>query len=437
MDAPDDRAVQPGPSDFAAGPARVYGEVQSVTGVAMLRQLLVALAVAGSTLVAGPGSARAVDGPLSAAQLNHRLHGEVMGYLPYWEMNDATVASLDYSRLTTIAFFSVGFDAAGHLDRTGRGYAALMSDRATGVIDAAHASGVRAIVSFSSFGSGRNDAFFSDAGAQATFVDEAAALVAARGLDGADLDVELISGGSIGAYAATAGALSTRIRASNAIAFTTVATNANVSGAKMAASALAAGVAYAFLMGYDYRSADSTLVGSIAPLVRAGGGLSLSASLDVYAAEQVPLGRVILGLPLYGRTWQTADEGPAPERLAGTSGEVFFFRDLATLEGQGTVVAMDTDGIESSARLVRDVEGVIYQTYYDTPASIAPKLQLAADRGLAGIGFWALGYDRDPAYWEVVEATFGTPAAAADATAPDAGAAPDALDGLGGPHQPR
>ena len=60
-----------------------------------------------------------------------------------------------------------------------------------------------------------DDAFFTDAAAQATFVEEAALLVAGRGLDGADLDVEQISGSSFDGYAATAGALSARLRAAN------------------------------------------------------------------------------------------------------------------------------------------------------------------------------------------------------------------------------
>jgi spore germination protein YaaH len=394
----------------------VYGEGQFVMGVFMLRHLLVALAVAGTTLVAGPASAAAAPAPLSAAQLSHRMHAEVMGYLPYWELNETTVAGLDYHRLTTIAFFSVGMDAAGHLDRTGRGYQALMSDRASAVIDAAHAAGVRAIVSFTSFGSARNDAFFSDQAAQATFVDEAAALVASRGLDGADLDVERISLFSLDGYAATAGALSARLRVMNPIAYTTVATNANVIGALMAARALAAGVGRAFLMGYDYRAAGATTVGSVAPLVRAGGGLSLSASLDLYAAFGVPMDRVILGLPLYGRTWQTADQGLGAQQVAGTSGSVFLFRDLATLGAQGTTLAADTDTLESSARLVRAVDGAIYQTYYDSPATITPKLALVGARGLAGVGFWALGYDRDPSYWQLVGTTFGAPSTTAGAT---------------------
>jgi GH18 family chitinase len=217
----------------------------------------------------------------------------------------------------------------------------------------------------------------------------------------------------------------------NPIAFTTVATNANVVGALMAARALAAGVGRAFLMGYDYRVATSTTVGSVAPLIRAGGGLSLSASLDLYAALGVPIDRVILGLPLYGRTWQTVDQSLGANRVDGTSGTVFFFRDLASLGAEGTILAADTDTLESSVRLVRAVDGAIYQTYYDSPATFAPKLALVDGRGLAGVGFWALGYQPDPAWWALVGTAFGAPPTNAD-TAPASVADPS-----GAASQPR
>lgn len=377
----------------------------------MLRRLVLAATLIGAALGAGAAPAVAAGPqPLPAAQLSHRLSAEVLAYLPYWELNDTTVEGLDYGRLTTIAFFSVGMDAAGHLDRTDRGYVALMSSLATTVIERAHAAGVQTIVSFTSFGAAKNAAFFSDPTAQATFVDEAAQLVAARGLDGADLDVELISGTYFDAFAATAGKLAARMRAANPIAMSTVATNGNVSGARMASKALAAGVGRAFLMGYAYRTALTSPVGSISPLARTDGGLSLSSSLDLYAAAQVPLSRVLVGLPLYGRTWETVDAGFRAGRVPATSGKVFLVRNLPAVQAEGTVLAADYDGVESSARLVREVDGKIYQTYYDSPASLAAKFALVFRRGLAGIGLWTLGYDgANPAYWNLIGATFGPP----------------------------
>ena len=41
--------------------------------------------------------------------------------------------------------------------------------------------------------------------------------------------------------------------------------------------------------------------------------------------------------------------------------------------------------------------------YYDSPRSLTPKLRLADDRGLAGAGFWAIGYERRlPGYTELI-----------------------------------
>ena len=41
--------------------------------------------------------------------------------------------------------------------------------------------------------------------------------------------------------------------------------------------------------------------------------------------------------------------------------------------------------------------------YYDSPRSLTPKLLLADERGLAGAGFWAIGYERGvPGYTELI-----------------------------------
>jgi spore germination protein YaaH len=377
-----------------------------------LRHALVLCALIGSSFFVGPANApvAAAPAPLRSSELSHRLTAEVMGYLPYWELTDRTVSNLDYNRLTTIAFFSVGWSSAGHLVTSAPGYTALMSDRATTVINAAHAKGVRVIVSFTSFGYDKNAAFFSNSTAMTTFINEAAALVVSRGLDGADLDVELIKSTYFSGYASTAGRLATKMRQTNSIAYSTVATNANTSGAQMAARALAKGVSRAFLMGYNYRTALASPVGSIDPRVRAGGGLSLSTTLDLYAGAGAPLNRVLLGLPFYGRTWQTVDTSMRASRVSGTKGEVFLVRNLTALRTEGTVLASDYDTVESSARLVRRVDGKIYQTYYDSTRSLAAKFALVYTRGLAGIGFWTLGYEGGAdSYWDLVGRTFGPP----------------------------
>ncbi len=170
----------------------------------------------------------------------------------------------------------------------------------------AHARGIRVLVSFTSGGYQNNARLFGDQPAMDRFVAEATALVAARGLDGADLDIELIDGEWFDAYAATAGRPEgPRSRRGTRPARVMVATNGNRSGARMAKRAIAAGVDRAFLMGYAYRGPTSSPVGSIAPLDRADDGLDLRDSLQLYQDREVPLDQVIIGLPAYGLTWAT------------------------------------------------------------------------------------------------------------------------------------
>jgi hypothetical protein len=41
--------------------------------------------------------------------------------------------------------------------------------------------------------------------------------------------------------------------------------------------------------------------------------------------------------------------------------------------------------------------------YVDSPATLATKLDLARERGLAGAGFWAIGYERGlPGYTDLM-----------------------------------
>ena len=67
---------------------------------------------------------------------------------------------------------------------------------------------------------------------------------------------------------------------------------------------------------------------------------------------------------------------------------------------------------EAAAQSSKRFEGRVVQqgsgwvaTYYDSPRSLRPKLELARSQGLAGAGFWALGYDRGlPGYVELMNA---------------------------------
>ena len=252
--------------------------------------------------------------PLRSDQVVHRPT-EVFGFLPYWSMADWTDSYLRYDLLTTIAFFGIGVRQNGTLITSGPGYDAFMSPRAATIVEHAHAAGVRVVITFESFGASKNKKFLAKAAYRATFVAAATAFVAAHGLDGLNLDVEGLDGADRPAFGLLVGDLAGSIHAANPAAEVSVATNANVSGARMAKIALDVGADRSFLMGYAYRVASSPAVGGIAPYTGVGTSLDLVRSLDLYEVNGIAPEEILLGLPYYGMTWATTtNEVHAPRQ---------------------------------------------------------------------------------------------------------------------------
>ncbi|HEY6057652.1 MAG TPA: glycosyl hydrolase family 18 protein, partial [Candidatus Limnocylindrales bacterium] len=355
----------------------------------------------------------AIDPPIPVDELELGLSREVFGYLPYWEMSAGTESYLRYDLLSTIAFFGVPINPNGSIGTASPGYEALMSGRATRITRAAHARGVRTEITFTSFGLKRNARFFGDARHRAKFVRQAVALLKARDADGVNIDVELISRRYYRSFGALVRELKAALAPVNPEATVSVATNANVSGARMAAIAVANGADRVFMMGYDYRWSGSKRAGAVDPIVSAVGGLSLSRSLSLYERTGVPLDRVIMGVGYYGRSWPTASRRlRAPVRsdteTFGDS-EVFLPRMLPAAR-RGTSFMYDQ--VEQAARLLRwDPDRRTWiQTYYNDPRALAAKLELTNERDIAGLGIWALGYDRgQPGYWEAIEEAYEVP----------------------------
>jgi spore germination protein YaaH len=342
--------------------------------------------------------------------MSAHLSGDVYGYLPYWEMDAGIKDSLDWNALSAISLYSVTQGSTGALNRTAAGYVAITSDRGRRIAATARVRGVRVELTFTSFGSDKNAAFFGSASAQTTTIAELRALVANVGADGVNVDVELIAGTWFPAYGAFVGGLRAALQADNPKASVSVATNGSTSGARMAKTAVDNGADRVFLMGYSYRSASSA-PGAIAPLHYRGPTtkLDLPGSLDLYATQGVPNGRIILGLPNYGMTWATA--GPTLGDPATASGRTFTpERNLDLLAAAGPTLQYDPGESISWFAWQDPLTGAWKETFYDTPQSLGPKYQLAIDRRLAGIGIWALGYDRGLAgYWDLLKAAFGPP----------------------------
>jgi hypothetical protein len=139
----------------------------------------------------------------------------------------------------------------------------------------------------------------------------------------------------------------------------------------------------------------------------------------------VPAERTLLGLPLYGRMWPVS--GPELGAAATGSGVVWVpRRNLGILRDPAIRPVRDEVEVVEMYALVRDAEGSLTAppaavspapgasapstdpaawraVYVDSPETLTPKLALANERGLAGAGFWAIGYERGlPGYTDLI-----------------------------------
>jgi spore germination protein YaaH len=328
---------------------------------------------------------------------------EVFGFVPYWEMDAGIAAHLAETDLTTLALFSVTHKKNGDLAPGERGYKKIDGPLGRRLIREAHERGVRVELVYTSFGAVKNDAFFRSEEAQQRTIAGLVAMATDLEMDGVNLDVELLAAEHIAAYGAFVGHLRTALQAVDAAAQVSVATSANISGTAMALAASSAGADRIFMMGYDYHWSGSE-PGASAPIARRDGSLKdLAWSLDLYRDAGVPAERTILGLPLYGMSWPV--EGPELGAARTGRGEVWIPSDnLGTLQDPSASPALDPlEVVEHLA--VPDGAGW-RAVYFDSPATLTPKLGLANARGLAGAGLWAVGYERGLTDYTRLIATF-------------------------------
>jgi spore germination protein YaaH len=328
---------------------------------------------------------------------------EVYGFVPYWEMDQGIAEHLAATNLTTIGLFSVTHKRNGTLSTGENGYRRITGPVGDAIIAGARDRGVRTELVYTSFGEKKNARFFTEPAARDVAIAELVALAGQLGVNGINVDVELLGAGHVVAYGEFVGKLREALRAAVPDAQVSVATTANLRGAAMASAASDAGADRIFMMGYDYRVGGSEPGGS-APLGRRDGSAkTLRWSLDLYLAAGVPPERTILGLPLYGLVWPV--EGP--EVGSPSTGRGDFWvprRNLDTLAAPG--VQPGYDNIEDVAVLAVPKGERWQAVYYDSPASLTPKLALADRRGLAGAGFWAVGYERGLPDYTTLIATF-------------------------------
>jgi spore germination protein YaaH len=312
---------------------------------------------------------------------------EVVGFAPYWSLGLA--GGYPLQALTTVAYFGVDVAGDGSLVQSGPGWDGYRSSDLSGLLRRAHAAGAGVVLTATCFDAATLHSLVNDPQAAARLAGALGGAIRARGMDGANLDLEGVGGQDREAFASFATAVAGSLHAVDPrwqVTVDTYTTSASDSGGYFDVARIAPAVDALFVMAYDMQGAQPS---PVAPLT--GPGSNDTASVMAYRSV-VPPSKVILGIPFYGVDWPTT----GGDRSATATGS-----PRPTTYGELAVAGRPEYWDPAAASpwtSFQDGSGQWHVAFYEDPQSVAMKAELADAAGLRGVGVWALGMDgNDPA----------------------------------------
>lgn len=357
--------------------------------------------------------------PLNQTKSNN----EVMGFAPFWTFDKLN--NVDFQALTTLAYFGVIVAGDGSLDQYDQGYQTFESPKATDLFQKAHQNGTRVVLTITQMDNGPILALLDDPNAQDQAISQITDLVANRGIDGVNVDFEY--GGDPGdVYRAKftdfVNKLSQSMHSKVPNSFVTVSVYAaSAKDPKIydirSLSQVTDGI---FMMAYDFatRGADQAMPTS--PLYGHQDGTYW---YDVASAvtdflTQMPANKLILGVPWYGYNYLVYEPAIKAETRPNWSwrGQP----KVDTYATASTDITPNMDGIDGYQE-GWDSEGQVgYKAYHvastdtwrmvfiEDVRSLGLKYDYVKQKGLKGVGIWALGFDNGTTeLWSELKDKFG------------------------------
>lgn len=144
---------------------------------------------------------------------------------------------------------------------------------------------------------------------------------------------------------------------------------------------------YVIIMGYDEHHSGDTEAGSVASLEFVKKGIEET-------LKEVPAEKVINAIPFYTRVWiEPFGGGNLTSEVLGMDGTSRYIADKG----------MDVYWDEQAGQNIATYEGedALYTIWVEDEQSIAEKMKLIQENGLAGVAEWKLGFERT-SIWPVI-----------------------------------
>lgn len=351
-----------------------------------------------------------------------KMKKEVMGFLPYWRMDDSKYIKFDL--LTEVNFFSLNIDGKGNFvkvvkNETDPGWLVWNQQRVKDLITKTRISGGEFTVTIMASQNNIIDNLLKNQSAQDNLIRNIVSEVESRHLDGVTIDFEYQGNADSRlktAFTAFTGRLSEELhKVSDEIDFElTLLPTEDRSEGLFDIPRLVKVVNRFVGMTYDYYGANSEIAGPVAPMK---GFAEKKYFFDVTTAyndylKYIPKEKILMGIPYYGWDWAVADgkkiqSAVLPQNDKNNYAAVMSYGRMRERKEFKKDQCQWDDYAEEEWCWYVDGKGVEHQVWLENDRSIGIKFGFAKERDFAGTAIWVLGYDKDyPDLWNLMEKMF-------------------------------
>ncbi|MCC6182989.1 MAG: T9SS type A sorting domain-containing protein [Bacteroidia bacterium] len=333
---------------------------------------------------------------------NCTLTKKVYGWHPYWV--GSVYNNYNWDMLSDFCYFDYSVSPTTG-NNTNGSFAWATSAAVTAAIS--HSINVHFCATlFSS-----HSTFWGNPTAQQTFITNAINLLNSRpGSNGINIDFEGMGSSDKVPFTTFMTNLCNQVHAANPNYKVTMALYAVDWSTSFDIPALNSLVDNFIIMGYDYYYSGSSTAGPEAPLYnfQTSYNYTLSKSITYYLKQGASKNKLLLGLPWYGREWET-NGSTAP---SNTTGGFTSSRTYSYVKNNPAIYSVANKNWESicfNPYYSYQVSGNWRQCWIDDIYSYSRKFDMVNQRGIGGIGIWALGYDDGYTdLWDLIQQKFST-----------------------------
>jgi spore germination protein YaaH len=326
----------------------------------------------------------------SACNLNRM----VFGWHPYWQ--NGLEANYDWDLISDFCYFSYEVDANTGNATSTHSFATINA------VDTALARGLKVHLCVTLFSG--HATFFGSATSRNTLIQNLITVVTNRGAHGINIDFEGVPAAQATNFNNFMVALADSVHAHDpamkvSMCLYSVDWN-NIFNEPL----LKDHVDFFTVMGYDYYYSGSSTAGPCDPLYgfSTGYDYSLSRSVTYYRNAGIPQDQLVLGIPYYGKEWETTSNAIP----SATTGNFTYSRTFKFIKD-------NTSGLYNSPiynqrsvakTYVFQNAGTWRQSWIDEQYELEERYDFVNQRDLLGIGIWALGYDDGyTELWQAIE----------------------------------